>query len=152
MALARDTILVSVFVAMSVGIACRRQAPRAKASPAACVRSMSDFSREGRVERYLDCFTGRLRSELEQEYKQMKPEAFAELLQRRSRGVRGVAISDEERPDANTARLRVEWVFEDRNEIQGFTLKKRGDAWKIAAITDARFEKPEIPYGTEVFE
>lgn len=113
---------------------------------------MSQYSREGRVREYLDCFTGELRSELEQAGGQMKPGEFAELLRRRSAPVRGIAISDQTPVDNGTVHLKVEWVFEDRNETQTFTLRKVKGSWKISGMTDAEYKKPEIPYGTKAFE
>lgn len=113
---------------------------------------MSLFSREGRVKEYLDCFTGGLRAKLEQARDQMKPGEFADILRRRSAPVRGLAISDQTQVDGETMRLRVEWIFEDRSEIQTFTLCKVQGAWKIADMTDAQYNRPAVPYGTKVFE
>ena len=126
--------------------------PSADASPAGCVRAMAQYSSEGRAREYLDCFTGQLRTELEQTASQMKPEDFANLLRSRSAVVRGIAISDQAQTDENTARLKVEWVFEDRNEVQYFTLSRAGGTWKIAAMDSAQYNKPVVPYGTNVLE
>jgi hypothetical protein len=142
-----------LLVVTLVGIAgCRRNAPADKASPTDCIRAMSRFSREGRVDEYLDCFTGDLRTKLEQARDEMEPGAFAELLRRRAEPVRGIAISDQNAVDEMTTRVKVEWVFENRNESQAVTLRKVNGLWKIAAMTEAQFEKPKIPYGTKVSE
>lgn len=132
--------------------ACGRGKSTEDASASGCIRAMSTDSREGRVEDYLDCFTGELRAKLEQARDQMKPGEFAQTLRRRSAPVRGIAIYDQTEVDDKTTRLKVEWVFEDRNEIQTFTLRKVKGAWKISDMTESEFKKPEIPYGTKVYD
>jgi hypothetical protein len=117
-----------------------------------CIRNMSRYSREGRVEEYLNCFEPELRTRLERARDEMKRNKFADSLRRRAAPVRGIAFSDEIRLDEETIRIKVEWVFEDRNEIQHFMLKKAGDVWKIVDMTEARYKKPIIPYGTKVNE
>ena len=82
----------------------------------------------------------------------MKKGEFSDYLRRRAGPVRGIAFSDEALLDENTIRMKIEWVFEDRNEIQFFMLKKIEGAWKIADMTEARYKKPLIPYGTKVFD
>jgi len=124
----------------------------AETTPAGRVHAMARHSSEGKVNEYIDCFTGQLRADLEQTRDQMKPEAFAELLRRRSAPVRGIAISEQTQPDENTARMKVEWIFEDRNEAQYFTLVKVNGDWKISDMSNSQYNKPEIPYGTRVFE
>ena len=116
-----------------------------------CIRTMSRCSREGNVTAYLDCFAPDLRKRLEGARDEMKG-GFADYLRRRAKPVRGIAFSDETLLDERTVRVKVEWVFEDRNEVQFFQLKKTGGAWKIADMTEAQYKKPIIPYGTKVFE
>ncbi|MEW6358908.1 MAG: hypothetical protein AB1696_21430 [Planctomycetota bacterium] len=116
-----------------------------------CIRNMSRYSREGNVTAYLDCFAPDLRRRLEQARDEMAG-GFADYLRQRAEPVRGIAFSDETLLDESTVRVKVEWVFEDRNEVQFFQLKKIGGAWKIADMTEAEYKKPIIPYGTKVFE
>ncbi|NOZ21576.1 MAG: hypothetical protein GXP25_10865 [Planctomycetes bacterium] len=116
-----------------------------------CIRNMSRYSRKGNVTAYLNCFAPSLRKRLEQARDEMKG-GFADYLRRRAEPVRGIAFSDETTLDEGTIRVKVEWVFEDRNEVQFFQLKKIGGAWKIADMTEAEYKKPLIPYGTKVFE
>ncbi len=126
-------------------------APAGAASPGDCVREMAGHGREGRIEAYLDCFAGPLREELAQARAASGDAAFAALLRGRAAPVRGIAIYEEEARDANSARLRVEWVFDDRNEIQSFTLRQEGGRWKVVQMQEADYTKPEIAYGTEAF-
>ena len=117
-----------------------------------CIRDMSRYSREGRVEDYLNCFESKLRTRLASARAEMKKGEFAEYLRRRAEPVRGIAFSDETILDENAIRIKVEWVFVDRNEVQFFMLKKIEEAWKIADMTEARYKRPPIPYGTKVFD
>jgi hypothetical protein len=126
--------------------------PPVESTPAERVNAMARYSSEGMAPEYIDCFTGQLRAALEQTRDQMKPGAFGELLRNRSASVRGVAISDQTQPDENTSKMKVEWIFEDRNEAQYFTLLKVDGDWKISEMSGAQYNKPEIPYGTKVFE
>jgi hypothetical protein len=134
-----------------LAVGCGGESAPEKGSPGGCIRAMLRYSRDGVVKDYLDCFTGELRQELEQARDQAGAKEFANLLRGRAEPVRGVAVSDETAVDDVTTRLKVEWVFEDRNEIQMFTLAKEGGTWRISDMTEAQYMKPEIPYGTEVF-
>ena len=117
-----------------------------------CIHNMLRYSREGRTAEYLDCFEPKLRAKLEGERDAMKAGEFADYLRRRAQPVRGFACSDETVLDENTNRIKVEWVFEDRNEIQLFSLKRIDGVWKIADMTEAQYKKPSVPYGTKVFD
>ena len=146
----RRAMIFLLCVVASGGIMTCAGKPGEESSPAGVVRAMSLFSRDGRVNDYLDCFTGELRAKLEQTRDQAKPGEFADALRRRSAPVRGLAVSDQTQLDAETMRLKIEWVFDDRNEIQTFTLRKVQGAWKIADMTDAQYRKPDVSYGTKV--
>ena len=124
---------------------------KAPESPSACVRAMSSSARSGDVRAYLDCFGGELRATLEDAARTAETEAFAENIRARMEPVRGMALSEETLADENTATLRVEWVFDDRNEVQIFTLLREKGVWRIVEMKEAQYTQPEIPYGTEVF-
>lgn len=125
---------------------------RSGAEAVDCIRDMTRYAREGRVGDYLNCFDAPLRAKLEGVRDKGGPGEFAASLRRRAEPVRGVAFSDETRLDESTVRVKVEWVFTDRNEIQSFMLRKGEWGWKIADMTEAQYKKPLIPYGTKVFE
>ncbi len=46
--------------------------------------------------------------------------------------------------------MRVEYVYQDRNEAQSMYLEKLSGAWKIARVEAAERVKTLIPYGTPV--
>ena len=135
----------------ALGMGCAPDTPRGSEA-LDCIRAMSQYSREGRVEEYLNCFAPEMRQRLVRVRQEMKDAAFAEQLRRRAEPVRGIAFSDETPLDANTVQIKVEWVFEDRNEVQMFRLTKADGLWKIAEMTEARYKKPPVPYGTKVFD
>lgn len=137
---------------LTAGLACdRAQSPTAVTTPSERVQAMSRLAEEGSADEYVDCFTGKLKAKIEQTREDMTDEEFGAVIRKRAGAVKGVAISNREELADGGVRLRVDWVFADRNEIQTFTLRADGDDWKIAEITDSQYEKPEIPYGTEVY-
>ena len=76
--------------------------------------------------------------------------AFAQYLKGSAAGIKGVALSDPEKPSELEAKVRVEYIYQDRNEVQTLYLEKRANVWRIAR-TDAGERIPTlIPYGTPV--
>ena len=56
-------------------------------------------------------------------------------------------------PQALTDRevkVRVEYVYQDRNEVQQMYLEKSGNNWKITRVDSAERIKTLVPYGTPV--
>jgi hypothetical protein len=47
-------------------------------------------------------------------------------------------------------KLRVEYVFADRNEVQWMYLENANGSWKIARVDATERVKTLIPYGTPV--
>jgi len=120
--------------------------------PEECIRAMLDCAARGDIAGYLDCFDDELRANLQNKLERMGADKFARYLRERNKPVKGVAFSDVERTRKDELRMRVEWVFLDRNEVQRFTLKKVGGRWKIKDMSEPRYVKPLVPYGTKVFE
>ena len=55
-----------------------------------------------------------------------------------------------DRPNPGEARVRVEYIYSDRNEMQDVYLKQEGNNWKIVKVAGAERIKTLIPYGTAV--
>jgi len=64
--------------------------------------------------------------------------------------IKGVAISDPQQTGDNAASVRVEYVYEERNEAQTVHLEKVNGIWKIARVDGAERIKTLVPYGTPV--
>ena len=67
-------------------------------------------------------------------------------------GVHVVWVAD---PEAQTvtdreAKVRVEYVCQDRNEAQTMYLEKGAGGWKISRVDGAERVKTLVPYGTPV--
>ena len=61
-----------------------------------------------------------------------------------------VAISDPQQTGDQEATLRVEYIYQDRNEAQLMYLEKGAAGWKITRADGDERVKTMIPYGTPV--
>jgi len=126
-----------------------RTNPRAP-NPEDAIYGMLDAARAGDVKAYLDCFSGPVRDQLVQAVRESTESTFSSYLIDQNAAFQGVAVSVVDRPSVEEARVRVEYVYGDRNEGQILSLKADSDRWKIVAIAGAEAIKTLIPYGTEV--
>jgi hypothetical protein len=118
--------------------------------PQDVIYAMLDAARAGDVKAYLAHYTGAMEGALRQSISESSGTAFAKYLQDQQAAIKGVAVSEPEITGDAEAKVRVEYVYEDRNEIQTIYLERAGDGWKIArAASDERI-KTLIPYGTPV--
>lgn len=119
--------------------------------PRDVIYAMLDAARDGDIEAYIGCHAGEMARQLEQTRDEMTPEGFARYLTERNREIKGIAINEPEMASANEARIRVEYVYQDRNEAQLVYLDKIGGEWKIAGVDAAERVKTLVPYGTPVY-
>jgi hypothetical protein len=122
-------------------------AKRAPSSPEDGVYAMFDAARAGDAPAYLDCFSGPLRDQLVATAKE--DAKFKEYLSKQNSAVQGMAVTVTDRPNADEARARVEYVYSDHNEVQNVHLKREGARWKIISIDGAQPAQPLVPYGTK---
>ena len=120
---------------------------RAPSNPEDGIYAMFDAARAGDAQAYLDCFSGPLREQLAATAKE--DAKFKEYLIRQNSAVQGMAVTVTDRPNADEARVRVEYVYSDHNEVQNVHLKREGARWKIINIDGAEPVKPLVPYGTK---
>ena len=123
---------------------------RLASNPEDAIYHMLDAARVGDVRTYVDCFSGPVRDQLLQAVKESTESTFSSYLIRQNTAFQGVAVSVTDRPSVEEARVRVEYVYSDRNESQSLSLKTEGRRWKIFAIAGAEAIKALIPYGTKV--
>ncbi len=64
--------------------------------------------------------------------------------------VKGVAIQEPQSIDENEVRLRVEFVYGDRNDAQNYYLQPSAAGWRIARQENAIGVKAIVPDGTPV--
>jgi hypothetical protein len=76
--------------------------------------------------------------------------ALAAYIRNFNASVKGVAIEEPQPTAEREVRLRVEFVYKDRNEAQIYYLEQGGGYWKIARQENAEGVKTLVPYGTTV--
>lgn len=119
--------------------------------PRDTIYAMLDAARDGNVEAYIGCHGGQMARQLAQSRDEMTAEGFAKYLTDRNREIKGVAIDEPEMASEREARIRVEYVYRDRNEVQQVYLERLDGAWKIAGADTAERVKTLVPYGTPVY-
>lgn len=125
---------------------------RARADqPRDVIYAMLDAARDGVIDAYLDCYTGQMEKTLRQSLAEMGESKFAAFLQERNREIKGIAMNEPELAAEDEARVRVEYVYAERNEVQQFYLSKQSGDWKIARVSAPQRIRTPIPYGTPVY-
>jgi hypothetical protein len=111
---------------------------------------MLDAARNGDTKVYVDTFSGPLQLQIQQAVRESGKLQFASYLAAQSAKFQSVAISVTDQPSDVEARLRIEYVYTNRNEVQIFHLKKDEGRWRIIEISGTDQVKTLIPYGTAV--
>ncbi len=124
--------------------------PRQEETPEAAIWRMVDASRSMDPERYLSCYTGDMERMLRRNLQEMGPAKFREYLSGSLRQMKGIAVSAPQTSAPDERRVSVEYVYEDRNEVQQVYLRQVGRAWKIFRVEGAERIKTLVPYGTPV--
>lgn len=119
-----------------------------EARPQDAVYAMLDAAREGDVAKYVACYTGEVAQSLERA-RSDSPD-FAKYLRDSNAALKGVAVMEPQAQPGGQVELRVEYVYQDRNEAQFFFLDKTPGGWKISRVEIAERVKTLIPYGTPV--
>ena len=117
-------------------------------TPQDAIYSMLDAARAGDVKKYLAGYTGPLAQSLKQTAQDASD--FATYLRDSNAALKGIAVTDPELLSDRSAKARVEYVYQDRNEVQYFYLDKTPAGWKIARVDSADRVKTLEPYGTRV--
>ncbi|HEX4948438.1 MAG TPA: hypothetical protein VFZ34_17315 [Blastocatellia bacterium] len=123
---------------------------RAAATPEDVIWQMADAARDGDAQAYLDCFSGALRQNLEKTAAEMGEAKFKAYLKQLNDEVTGIAVSDLEQPDPQTATLRVEFVKRGKSETQKHHFKLQAGQWKIEQADNSESKSLLIPYGLGV--
>ncbi len=149
-------ILTVVLLAGALGVAVvrskRAPAQSAAPSPEDAIYAMLDAARNGDVNAYLESYTDSMRENLRQSLVESTPAGFAKYLKDSNAAFKGVAVSPPEPVNDDGVKVRVEYVYADRNEVQFVYLKKKGSGWKIFRVDGAERVKTLVPYGSPVTE
>jgi hypothetical protein len=144
----------TMVLALGIGIG-RKQIPRASSEPLlsgpqGAIYAMLEASRAGDVQAYLACYAGQMRSALEQSVRETGPERLSAYLKDMNAATKGIAVSDPEPVTSREMKVRLEYVYQDRNEAQTVYVENSGGKWKITRVDGSERVNPLIPYGTPV--
>jgi hypothetical protein len=120
------------------------------ATPEETVYAMLDAARAGDVDRYLAHYSGQLREALEQAVEERTRAGFQRYLRESNAPVKGIAVARPEKLAPDAVKTRVEFVYQDRNEIQLVYLERVGGRWFITRLDAAQRVPAAVPYGTPV--
>ena len=139
-------------VALGVVVArkARPNAPSEPAGPQDAIYAMLDAAREGNVRRFMSSYSGEMAQSLGQTLREGGEPQFAKYLRESNVAVKGVAINEPQPLSEREVKARVEYVYQDRNEVQYMYLEKTGAGWKIHRVDSSDRVKTLVPYGTPV--
>jgi len=127
-----------------------QSAPKEPPSPQDAIYAMLDAARSGNVAAYVACYSGPMQASLQQSVRESTEAGFAKYLRDSNAAIKGVAVSDPQPAGDNEVSVRVEYVYQERNEAQTVHLERVSGAWKIARVEGAERVKTLVPYGTPV--
>ena len=147
------TILVlagalGVIVARKADLRFARSSDQQESKPQDAIYSMLDAARAGDVARYMASYTGEIALALARA-KSDSPD-FAKYLRASNAQLKGIAVMEPQPQPDGQVELRVEYVYQDRNEVQFFFLVKTAGEWKISRVETSERVKTIVPYGTPV--
>jgi hypothetical protein len=111
---------------------------------------MVDAARAGDPARYLECYTGELEPRLRRDFQEMGPVRSRDYLLDAQRQLKGVAVRSPRLSSPVEAQIPVEYVYEDRNEVQQVYVKRVDGRWRIDRVDGAERIRTLVPYGTPV--
>ncbi len=147
---ARIVSLALLALAAAAGVARKVSLRPTAQEPEDAVYAMIDAARSGDVKAYLGSYTGAIQATLRREAAEAGDAAFTQYLRETNASVKGVAVSDAQKISDDEARVRVEYVYQDRNEAQVLYLEKVRNSWLITRHEAAERTPTSIPYGTPV--
>ena len=119
-------------------------------TPQDAIYNMMDAARAGDTSKYLSYYTGQMEASIKQTVAESSQQALAKYLQDSNASIKGVAIAEPQQLTEREVKVRVEYVYQERNEVQYMYLEKIACQWKIARVDSAERVKTLIPYGTPV--
>ncbi|MCL5746074.1 MAG: hypothetical protein M1541_19455, partial [Acidobacteria bacterium] len=102
------------------------------------------------VKGYMNSYTGQMSSSLQESLAETTEAGFAKYLKDSNAAIKGIAISEPQTLTDREVKVRVEYVYQDRNEAQLMYLEKGPGGWKISRVDGVERVKTLVPYGTPV--
>jgi hypothetical protein len=126
------------------------RAVKTQPTPQDTIYGMLDAAREGNVKKYLAAYTGQMETSLKEAIAESTEAGFAKYLRDSNAPIKGIAITEPQVLTDREVKIRVEYVYQDRNEVQYMYLEKTNGAWQIARVDSTQRIKTLVPYGTPV--
>ncbi len=127
-----------------------RATAKSDPTPQDVIYAALDAAREGKVSDYLSAHTGQMEQALRKTIAESTEAGFSNYLRETNAPIKGIALQEPQPLTDREVKVRVEYVFQDRNEIQWMYLEKIGGTWKIARVDTAERIQTLVPYGTPV--
>jgi len=127
-----------------------RPAAKPDPTPQDAIYAMLDAARAGDVKSYLAAYTGQMQTSLKQSLAETGEQGFAKYLKESNAAIKGIAIMEPQVLTDREMKVRVEYVYQDRNEAQFMYLERGTAGWKIARVDGTERVKTLVPYGTPV--
>ncbi|HKE26624.1 MAG TPA: hypothetical protein VKB88_29925 [Bryobacteraceae bacterium] len=124
--------------------------PTAETGPEGAVYAMLEAARTGDVSAYLAQYSGQMASTLKAVIAEKSESGFRDYLRSTNAEVKGIAVSGLHQVSDSEAELQLEYIFQDRNEVQTVKLDRLSGRWKIVRVDSAERVKTLVPYGTPV--
>jgi len=122
----------------------------AEAKPEQTIYALLDAARDGDPDAFLNQYSGKLRDQLQETVREQGRDAFIAYLKKTNSDIQGVALAAPERTGDKQVKIRAEYVYRDRNEVQLVFLEQSGSAWKITRLDSTERVKALIPFGMAV--
>lgn len=139
-----------VFAVFDLSAMAARNVPPADPTPQDAVYAMLDAGREGKVPEYLAAYTGQMADSLRKSAAEQGDAAFSAYLRGSNAPIKGIALQEPQALTNREVKLKVEYVFADRNEVQWMYLEREGKMWRISRVDAAERIQTLVPYGTPV--
>jgi hypothetical protein len=119
-------------------------------APDDAIYRMLDAAKAADVNAYLDSYGGHMQELLKQSAAESGNGGFEKYLKTSNAAIQGVALTPPETVSGSQVKVRVEYVYRDRNEVQFIYLQKESSTWKIYRVDSAERVKTLVPYGSAV--
>lgn len=123
--------------------------PPARA-PQEAIYAMFEAARAGNVETYAAQFGGALAPSVRQMIAERGSARFGVYLAEMHKPVKGLAVDAPQPVSDRQARVRIEFVYADRNEAQVVHLERTAGAampWKVVRLEKVERSRTVVPYG-----
>ncbi|MFA4015367.1 MAG: hypothetical protein RUDDFDWM_000447 [Candidatus Fervidibacterota bacterium] len=137
---------------MSIGLRSQSKIAVKEQKPEDVVLAMFNAMERGDVRTYLSLLDGKAKERVMLFLREVGWKEFGRQLRKMHEGIKGIAVLPDEPLSEDEVKLKVELVFEGKNETQFVRLKRYGRGWKVIEFTQPEHQPQLIPYGTPVKE